>query len=675
MARYLNPSLFMIDGMGDIPNLADALNTFTTVGNQVRGSKNRGFLNDAEFQAANNTYVDSAGENVPPPATATNTATVTATVTPTYSAEDISEIQRKISLGIALNDYELEILSAYQAAGNTISTGSNTGGNDNTGGDNTGGNGNNNAGPDGVDGFVTKNGILYDSNNTPYTGEWQGENYVDGKVVKTPGGDKYETTNGVFTKNGEPYTGTYQGTEYKDGKVVEAAGGDKYETVNGVFTKNGEPYTGTYGGQEYVDGKVKKAGGGDKYETINGVFTKNGEAYTGTYDGKNYKDGKVVNTTPAGETAENAALGAVTAQITALTDQIAALIKAQTDAAEKAALEEKKPKVVGVRTVRKTGGVVETVEVMSDGSAGKVIDSYKDYGARDSVMRMFQNLGLGTDLINSMVSAIDKVYEENIMPTEDQILNTIYTSDAYNTRFAANKTIRERMASGKGLPGDRVLTPQEYIQTEKTFKQYMESAGLPVDFYNELNDFTNLIANSVSADELKDRINIAKNVLQTADADAKKALKEYYGLTDADMVAYLLDKDKAFRAIDKRFVYSTPEAEKMYTASEVGGSALRAGMGATKAFAEEITTAGKAGQAEEAFQTTARNQQDYRRLMGLYDEKAGEEDLTRQQLSLKGGTEVALKTKKLASKERAKFQTRSAIDRASLTRRLNNPDV
>jgi hypothetical protein len=203
----------------------------------------------------------------------------------------------------------------------------------------------------------------------------------------------------------------------------------------------------------------------------------------------------------------------------------------------------------------------------------------------------------------------------------------------------------------------------------------MESAGLPTDFYNELNDFTNLIANSVSADELKDRVNIAKNVLQTADASAKAALKEYYGLTDADMVAYLLDKDKAFRAIDKRFVYSTPEAEKMYTASEVGGAAGRAGMKATKAFAEEITTAGKAGQAEEAFQTSARNQQDYARLMGLYDEKAGQEDLTRQQLSLKGGTEVALKTKKLASKERAKFSQRSAIDRASLTRRLNNPDV
>ena len=625
MARYLNPNLMMTDGdMGDIPSLADALNTF----------------------------INSAGENVPPSKTATDTATVTPTVTPTYTASELADIQRKVASRIPLNDYEQEILSAYQTTGNTASADGNAGGSNNTGGDNTGGDNNNNPEfPQGVDGFTQKDGLLYE-NGKLYSGEFDGKVYENGKVKTTPppGGDGGD-------------------------------GEDKYEIINGVLNKNGEPYSGTYEGKEYENGKVKVVKSDDKYETVDGVFTKNGDPYTGNYNGKSYKDGVEIVTPENGKTsidaAAAAATAAVTAQVEALTAQIAELVKLQTDSAAKAAEDAKKPKVVGVRTVRKTGGVVETVEVMSDGSPGRVIDSYKDYGASESVMRMFQNLGLGEELIKSMTNAIDRVYEDNVMPTEDQILNAIYTSDAYNTRFAANKVIRERMASGKGLPGDKVLTPQEYIQTERTYKQYMESAGLPTDFYNELNDFTNLIANAVSPDELKDRVTIAKNVLQTADENVKKALKDYYGLTDADMVAYLLDKDKAFRAIDKRFVYSTPEAEKMYTATEVGGAALRAGIagGATKKFAEEITTAGKAGQAEEAFQTTARNQQDYARLMGLYGEQAGQEDLTRQQLALAGGTEVALKTKKLASKERAKFSQRSAIDRTSLSRRLSNPDV
>lgn len=374
-----------------------------------------------------------------------------------------------------------------------------------------------------------------------------------------------------------------------------------------------------------------------------------------------YTGGGALSPGAGGAGPEAAAQKAVLDQIAALTKQIADLEAAR-------AAEAAKPKVVGVRTVRKTGGVVETVEVMSDGSTGKTIDSYKDFGARDSVMKMFENTGLGQNFITSLVDAIDKVYEENIMPTDEQVLNTIYNSDAYKTRFAANEAIKKRMAEGKGMPGDRLLTPKEYIDTEEQYRTIIESAGLPAGFYDTQDDFTKLIENNISAAELVDRVNVAKNVLQNADQAIKDSLKNYYGLSDNDMVAYLLDKDKAFNLIDSRFKYTTAEAQKMYTAAEVGGAAARAGMGAEKAFAEEITAAGKAGSAEEAFQTAARQQKDYARLLGLYGETAGEEDLARQQLALAGGTDVALKTKKLASKERAKFATRSAIDRTSLGR-------
>jgi hypothetical protein len=359
----------------------------------------------------------------------------------------------------------------------------------------------------------------------------------------------------------------------------------------------------------------------------------------------------------------------------AVLDQIAALTKQIADLEAARAAEAAKPKVVGVRTVRKTGGVVETVEVMSDGSQGKVVDSYKDFGARDSVMKMFENTGLGNKFITTLMDTIDKVYEENIMPTDDQILNSIYNSEAYKTRFAANEAIKKRMAEGKGMPGDRLLTPKEYIDTEIQYREIIQNASLPEGFYDTQDDFTKLIENSISAAELTERVNIAKNILQNADQNIKDALKNYYGLSENDMVAYLLDKDKAFNLIDSRFKYSTDVAGQMVTAAEVGGAATRAGMGASRGFAEEIAASGKAQGAEEAFQTAARNQSDYARLLGLYGETAGEEDLARQQLALAGGTDVALKTKKLASKERAKFATRSAIDRTSLLGRLNNPDV
>ncbi len=365
-----------------------------------------------------------------------------------------------------------------------------------------------------------------------------------------------------------------------------------------------------------------------------------------------------------------AANNAVLDQIKALTEQIASMQAA-------AAAEAGKPKVVGTRTVRKTGGVVEVVEVMSDGSVGKVIDSYKDFGARDSVMKMFENTGLGQDFIKSLMDSIDKVYEENIMPTDSQVLNSIYSSDAYKTRFAANEAIRKRMAEGKGRPGDRLLSPAEYIAAEDGYREILQEAGLPTGFYDQQEDFTNLISNAISVSELTARVNIAQNALQKADQSIVKALKDYYDLSTGDLVAYMLDNQKAFDAINSRYQYSTETAKLMYTSAEVGGAATRAGMteGISKGFAEEITKAGKADSAERAFQGAARDQADYRRLMSLYGQTAGTEDLARESLGLAGGAEVGIKTKKLASKERAKFQQRGAIEKTSLGSRLRTPDV
>jgi hypothetical protein len=333
-----------------------------------------------------------------------------------------------------------------------------------------------------------------------------------------------------------------------------------------------------------------------------------------------------------------------------------------------------KATIVKQKTVRKTGGTVQTVNVMSDGTE-EVIDEYKDYSAKDAVMAMFENTGLGSKFMQSLMDSIDAVYNDNIAPTEAQVLNSIYNSEAYKTRFSANETIRKRMAEGKGRPGDRLLKPADYIETENTFREIMANASLPTGFYDTQEDFSNFIANGVSASELTTRVNLAQSALQKADKNIVDALKNYYNLSQNDLVAYLLDKDKAFNLIEGRFSISTSELEKQYGAAEVGGMATRAGTSATKAFAEEIQIAGKAGKAEEAFQTAATNQSDYSRLLGLSGETAGSEDLVRQQLGLAGGTDVGIKTKKLASQERARFAQRSAIDTTTLGRRFKQADV
>lgn len=356
--------------------------------------------------------------------------------------------------------------------------------------------------------------------------------------------------------------------------------------------------------------------------------------------------------------------------IDALNRQIAALQGQITDL-------KSKPTMVGQITRRKTGGIVQVVSLFSDGSE-QVVDEYKDFSARDSVMKMFENTGLGQSFLDSLMKSVDQVYADNVAPTDAQILNSIYSSDAYKQRFAANEIIRKRMAEGKGEPGDRLLTPAEYVRTEAAYKEIMSEAGLPPGFYDQPEDFTKFIAElGTSVAEVTERVNIAKQALQNADANIKQALKDYYGLTENDMVAYLLDPDKAFEVVNSRFRYTTAQAKEMYTKAEVGGAALRAGMqgGITEKFAEEITKAGKANLAEEAFQRSARQQTDYERLLGLSGKEAGKEDLARESLALAGGAEVGIETKKLASQERARFAKRSAIDRGSLGPRLRTPDV
>ena len=312
---------------------------------------------------------------------------------------------------------------------------------------------------------------------------------------------------------------------------------------------------------------------------------------------------------------------------------------------------------------------------MSDGTMGNMVDTYTDFGAKDSVLKMFQNTGLGAGFIDSLNKAIDKVYEENIMPTDAQILNSIYDSEAYKTRFAANETIAQRMKDGKGRPGDRLLTPYEYIQAEKGYETILREAGLPTGFYDTQDDFRRLIENSVSSAELTDRVNIARNALQNADVQTKQALKNYYGWTEGELTAYLLDSEKAFDLVNSKFKYTTEEAKQMYGAAEIGGAALRAGQLSDQAFSEEIYKAGKGAQAESAFQSAASQQADYQRLLGLYGEQAGTQDLAREELALAGGSDVTLKKKALASKERAMFAQKSAIDTSSLGRRAKKADV
>lgn len=337
--------------------------------------------------------------------------------------------------------------------------------------------------------------------------------------------------------------------------------------------------------------------------------------------------------------------------------------------------------IIGYFEQRRLNGVVVTMRRWSDGSVDEEPGSSRvDKSAGEAAAEMFRAAGLGDTFVNSLMATINSVYAANIDPSEAQILNSIYNSDAYKQRFAGNEIIRKRMADGQGRPGDRLLNPKEYIDAENAYRTVLQDAGMPTGFYDQPDDFNNLIGNSVSVAEFKSRVDTASDALNYADQSTVNSLSRYYNMTRGDLVAYLLDPSRAMPILENRAaraaqagtdefgLNSRTELQRMYAASQVGGMAERQGLGVDKGFAEEIVDLGKAGEAEDAIATAGALDPDVRRLGSIYGQPMDFKDLVRETLNMSGGVEAGRKRRKFASKERAAFGGAGALDKKSLSR-------
>ena len=336
------------------------------------------------------------------------------------------------------------------------------------------------------------------------------------------------------------------------------------------------------------------------------------------------------------------------------------------------------PTVTGTYQKRIFGGYLVTMDRLSDGTEREIYRE-RSQSAGDAVNLMFQNLGLGQGLIDSINASIKSLYANFLDPSEAQILNEIYTSDAYKQRFKGNEVIRQRLANGQGRPGDRMLTPAQYIEQERQYREILQSADMPGGFYDSPDDFTNLIGNSISVAEFRDRVETAYAALNEADDFLKEQLSTYYGLTTGEMVSYLLDPARATPILNQRQtnnpygLNSYRELQRQYETAEVGAASERlGGKDISRGFAEEFVDAGKADKAEQAFSTAVAMEGDVTRLGKLYgDDTMNYQGIAREAASLTGGAAIGKRRRKFASKERAQFKKESALGRGSLSKRTD----
>lgn len=171
----------------------------------------------------------------------------------------------------------------------------------------------------------------------------------------------------------------------------------------------------------------------------------------------------------------------------------------------------------------------------------------------------------------------------------DTLTLNLENTEAYKQRFAGNA-----VRKAKGLPE---LTPAQYIATEEQYRQIMASYGLPKGFYDQKSDYDQLIGSDVSASELDSRAKVAQQTWLNADDETKSVLKSYYGLSDGQAVAAVLNPNTPL---------STLQNQAQIVA--LGAAAGNSGLSITKQRADQLNRGGVTlQQAQQAYQDIASN--------------------------------------------------------------------
>jgi hypothetical protein len=232
--------------------------------------------------------------------------------------------------------------------------------------------------------------------------------------------------------------------------------------------------------------------------------------------------------------------------------------------------------------------------------------------------------------------------------TEATITIDLMETDEYKQRFKANDA---RMK--KGL---QVLNPAEYLNLEDGYRQVLRAYGLKqFDTDDYVSQF---IANDVSAAELSNRVVTAVQRVQNADPAISKQLRDYYGIGQSDLVAYVLDPNQQFQKI-----------ERQVAASEIGVAAARQGLQAGVSVAEQLAAQGVTqAEAQKGYATIADILPTAEKLSDIYGSTLeGYGQTEAEQEVFNSLASAQRKRQKLTQREIASFSGASGTNRTSLS--------
>lgn len=191
--------------------------------------------------------------------------------------------------------------------------------------------------------------------------------------------------------------------------------------------------------------------------------------------------------------------------------------------------------------------------------------------------------------------------------SETQVLQEMRQTPEFMARFPA---IALRQQAGLAP-----ISPGEYVEYERRVAQIMRDAGMPPQFYDQPQDFTDLLVADRSAAEVASIVQDGYLRVRMAPPEVRDVFADWFGADgDAALAAFFLDPDRA-----------KPALLRMADEAFVGGWGQRYDLDVTRDLATEITEVGRAGEAPQVFEQVAQ-QQPY------FDETVTEtQDLTTEQ--------------------------------------------
>lgn len=214
--------------------------------------------------------------------------------------------------------------------------------------------------------------------------------------------------------------------------------------------------------------------------------------------------------------------------------------------------------------------------------------------AAAALISMFSNYGLQT-LAGRIIDMVKQGFSSDTMSI------MLEKTPEYQKRFAANAA---RMK--KGLS---VLSPAEYIQTERAYSQILNQSGMPKGFYDQQSDYQKFLENDLAPTELNDRVKMWQSEA-LKDQAGLDAIRKITGLGASDYAAYLMDPARA-----------TPLLTKAAQAVSFAAAAGRHGFDVSKQLATQYgnldVTASNAEQGFAAIQEVQGQTDKLARMYGL----------------------------------------------------------